>query len=285
MLKPVVVHTVDHVLHPAAREDFCSYIRHLLDKGDKAMAELLWGQVAEVQHLPPVEGVLDVPGMRRLACTASPCRRCDERRGGFTFPWLGLWSRREVLVLAADSPADAWRKWSESAATLDLLQLQFHGSGLTLGDLCPLRWCAALDLTTSAWACASGSDLMEAWRAWQLGSVAWIEPLGGSRCEQALGSSQLRAGRAMHGWLRAAGRDPGFWLPASCQGCGALSRWVCVDCGISTCRDCQLAKDAPPCCPTAFRCENDWMEIPALRRGQRDVHTLRHLLGRQGGAA
>ena len=96
------VHTVNQVLHPAARSDFDKYVGELLAAGDEAAAQRLWRSVVEVRHLPPPEEEpLQTPGMEPMAvtvCTTIGCRRCEGLHGGYQFPWIGRWTRSGVLV-------------------------------------------------------------------------------------------------------------------------------------------------------------------------------------------
>ena len=130
MLTFEAVHTVDQVLHPAARADFDKYVGELLAAGEEAAARALWKPVVEVRHLPPPEEEpLQIPGMDPISttvCTTIGCRRCEGGHGGFQFPWIGRWNRSGILVHEGVNPQEAWEAWSASETCLDGLQL---GSG------------------------------------------------------------------------------------------------------------------------------------------------------------
>ena len=128
---PLVVHTKDQLLHPAARLDFDRHVQSLVDEGKVNEARRLWRSVVEVVHLPPPEEPILQPNefgpLALAACTAPGCQRCQTGHGGYQFPWIGPWSREGVLVRVGDNTTvagswisssfsgirvgSAWRTW------------------------------------------------------------------------------------------------------------------------------------------------------------------------------
>ena len=240
MSQPLVVHTLDQVLHPGARHDFQSHVEALAKSGRRDDAAALWSAVVEVQHLPapevPVLGGTLGP-MATIVCAEEGCTRCRERRGGYRFPWLGRWARQAVLPREGADPQEAWMEWSACDTKLDKLQLAMHNSGFRRQDFLPPEWEEVLSRTSRYPGCAPLGKVYETWRTWQLGSSVWIDPFSvppPSRSE-ALAGNWSRAHRAMLSWLDA---DPYLLLPRTCIQCGEASRNVCGDCLEAVCRTC-----------------------------------------------
>ena len=121
----VAAFTECQVLSPASWLDFSAHIRELLECGRRAAALQLWDSVCEIVHLgsPCSTSVLQVQGMPPLLqvpCCNENCRRCEEHRGGFQFPWLGTWSRRAVLVQSGTPLNEAWASYHLNEEKLDL---------------------------------------------------------------------------------------------------------------------------------------------------------------------
>ena len=118
-------------------------------------------------------------------------------RGGFRFPWLGIWTRRSVLAQPDASPAEVWCGYYANPERLDLLLLAPLASGRMRADFLPehverlLHWVDA----SSGW-----TQPRTAWRRWQLGRPCWREPA----YEPVLGlpvGGAVGAGRALWHWL------------------------------------------------------------------------------------
>ena len=79
-----------------------AHVEGLLARGGRAGALALWESVVvfiHEPHIPDAEFVVDgLPPLEECPCTISPCPRCEQGRGGFRFPWLGIWTRRSVLA-------------------------------------------------------------------------------------------------------------------------------------------------------------------------------------------
>ena len=119
----VAIHTRAEILHTAAWMDFANYICQLLGAGRLREARLLWESVVEVIHIgtdPSIDlmGFPELPGLLRMPCMESPCVRCSTRRGGFRFPWIGIWTRVAVLAQPGDQPSEAWTRYHGAEAQL-----------------------------------------------------------------------------------------------------------------------------------------------------------------------
>lgn len=274
-----VVHTLDDVLHPGARHDFQRHIDGLVSSGRRDEAASLWAAVVEVQHIPvPDIPVLDggqLGSMATVVCTEAGCQRCREQRGGYRFPWLGLWSRQAVLRRPTADPPAAWQEWSDCATRLDRIQLAMHSSGLQRQDFLPPEWQEVISRASRFPGCAPLGFVYKVWRTWQLGSPTWVDPFAvpaPSRSE-ALASDWSRAHRSMLAWLDA---DPEFLLPRTCIVCGDASRNVCGDCLDAVCLDCvanALAQGGPVfgqifCCSEMAAGEGVRSTAPPLRPSQ-----------------
>ena len=103
------VHTDRPTLATAAYMDWSAELRRLHELRHGREVLLHWCHALEIQHLPPhfdrmpeLPGVL--PPVRVAACVAANCARCEAGRGGFQFPWIGTFTRRDVLVEAGIPP-------------------------------------------------------------------------------------------------------------------------------------------------------------------------------------
>ena len=103
------VHTDRPTLATAAYMDWSAELRRLHELRHGREVLLHWCHAVEIQHFPPhfdrmpeLPGVL--PPVRVAACVAANCARCEAGRGGFQFPWIGTFTRRDVLVEAGIPP-------------------------------------------------------------------------------------------------------------------------------------------------------------------------------------
>ena len=246
----VAMHTRAEILHTAAWMDFSNYVRGLLHAGRAAEARLLWESVVEAIHNgtnPNVEilGIPEVPGVCRIPCMESPCVRCDTRRGGFQFPFVGIWTRTAVLARAGDTAQCVWERYHASGETFELLALQRVASGVTHEQLLPSHaggFLARLAL------CRDGitmQELFELWRSWQQGSCTWVEPWTGCGGIVQANDERRRAGAALRCILGAveAAVD---WIPGPCRMCWIPTFTSCPTCGGAVCEECRRGGDFCP---------------------------------------
>ena len=255
------VHTTDCILHPAARIDFEQHVRLLWEAGRKDEAETLWNSVVEVQHQPapraPILHGTDLPAMAAVPCTEPECERCANRRGGFRFPWIGIWCKNGVLVRHGVPPQTAWTHWSQSTGHLDLLQLQMHGSGLSRANLVPETWIKVVARASLKPGCATHEEVLVRWRDWQLGSETWMDPMTFLRRpsrEEALMNVHRKAQRALLDWQAS---DPAYCLPCSCRSCGQATRNICHYCLVGVCQECD--NNTRHNSALSMLCRNGWI--------------------------
>ena len=89
-----------------------------------------------------------------------PCFRRESRRGGFQFPFIGIWTRGAVLSRRRATPAETWQL----------------APGLEVQDFVPQhmeRLCKRLALGMDG---ISLDYLFSQWRLWRLGNAQWDEP-------------------------------------------------------------------------------------------------------------
>ena len=156
----VAMHTDVAILHAAAVTEFLGHVQRSNNQREEAME--LWQSVVEVVHFPPPPGnVLEAPGFRpmlQIGCADPECRRCLKKRGGFRFPWLGVWTRPGTLVRTGlferthgVITAKAKGRWTCS------------WSRPMLRDIVPPQWRQVM--------AALGS---REWRNWQVGHECWM---------------------------------------------------------------------------------------------------------------
>lgn len=187
------VHTDTQILHSAAVVDFIGWVRTLVENGHMEDAAELWDSVAEVVHMPvpesPLREFASLPPMRRIPCCVEDCTRCREQRGGFRFPWLGVWSRRSLVVQPGMSPSDAWMALGERQELMDIMLVEVYASGFYLRDLMPVAWDGMVSRAVEV-------------RHWQLGHELWRDPaVSMATRAEARRSDRGRAQRAMAEWL------------------------------------------------------------------------------------
>ena len=248
----VAIHTRAEILHTAAWLDFSNYVRSLLRLGRLVEARTLWESVVEVIHNgtnPNVEvlGIPELPGILRMPCMESPCVRCDTRRGGFKFPFVGIWTRTAVLAQMGDSAQLLWERYHGSEETFELLALQRLVSGVTRDQLVPSHVGRALSRFAPGRDGFTLQEFFELWRAWQVGSYLWREPWMGYRQLLRANSDQLRAGAALRVVLGAVEVGEA-WIPGPCRLCWMPSFTTCPGCGGDVCEDCRRGADLCPFC-------------------------------------
>ena len=282
----MAAHCNEPVLHAAAYTAFESHIQKLLEQGQRELALQLWGSVVEIKHLPIGEPTLaqvqGMPPMRWTVCCQAECVRCEHHRGGYQFPWIGIWTKPGTLVQHGASAVEAWQRYGEIDGTMDLLQVNMVASGLQADDLCPRPWFSTLQLASPSLGCATLEAVVLQWRTWQCGSQTWINPASDRQLEPlaALAEKRQVARRALEGWLALARLHPRECLSPACLGCGTPSRRICATCHQSFCQSCLLSPRRPYCCDDDEGDDQGHFEVPALRPGQRDADLFRLLITR-----
>ena len=138
----VAMFTADEVLSAAAFLEFRRQVDALLAQGDWAGALRLWSSVVIFEHMPPTtrpgtgrEGfpLCGLPYVPRV----SVCPCCDQGRGGYVFPWIGIWNRRGTVVASGLTPQQAWDRHARLDASMDLLLLQPHSTPYSAANFVP----------------------------------------------------------------------------------------------------------------------------------------------------
>ena len=278
------VHTDAQVLHPAVLQDFLQHVRALLEAGRQRDAETLWDSVYEIVHIPiphsPVREFPTLPAMRRVACSAEGCRRCNAHLGGYQFPWIGTWTRSSVVVRPGDDPAQAWFQYHENDRTMELLALERLASGFGLEDLLPPSWDQLVEYSSDAPGCATVDNLCWAFRGWQQGHDLWRDPLIAIPGRQeAWGSARGRAQRSLAAWLLHLQDNPEIYLAAPCFTCGHPTRRICADCRLAFCQGCARAGRENFCCEESRAQGLDGRyELPAVRFGETTAQFFRRFI-------
>jgi len=155
------------------------------------------------------------------------CARCREHRGGFRFPWLGVWLCCCLVVQPGMSPADAWMALGERQELMDIMLVEVYASGFYLRDLMPVAWDGLVSRAVEAPGCARVSTVFRMFRQWQLGHELWRDPATSMATRAAARRSDRgRAQRAMAEWLQFVVDYPDLHIPATCVLCGSLTRGV-----------------------------------------------------------
>ena len=136
------LHTNEALLSAGALMDFNQHIHELCHCGRWFQARKLWMSVFEVVHLAvdpatPVVQPRDLLPLLTMPCCESPCLRRENKRGGFQFPFVGIWTRRAILFERGASPAETWALAQADHGTLDLVAVHMHSSGLEIQDFVP----------------------------------------------------------------------------------------------------------------------------------------------------
>ena len=136
------VHTDRPTLATAAYMDWSVELRRLHELRHGREVLLHWCHAVEIQHFPPhFDRIPELPGVlppvRVAACVAANCACCEAGQGGFQFPRIGTFTRRDVLVEAGVPPQTAWARVSACTAYLSSGEVRQASSGLTVDDVAP----------------------------------------------------------------------------------------------------------------------------------------------------
>ena len=137
----VAMFTGAEVLSSAAFIEFRRQVDALLVWGERAGALRLWGSVVLFEHMPPStrpgDGPAGFPSMRISVFPKSVRPRCDQGRGGYAFPWVGIWNRRGTIVPSGFTPQQAWDRHARLDASMDLLLLQPYRTPYSADNFVP----------------------------------------------------------------------------------------------------------------------------------------------------
>ena len=161
----VGVFTHEAIYTPGAYLDFQSRVRELIAAGDRGGALMLWNSVVEVLHHPArqgwaLHGERELPLLRVAPCVGYSRARCHNQRGGFRFPWIGVWTRRSVLAQPGAHPVRASVAYHGDPERFTLAEVQAVGTSLTADDLVP-PYVHPLSLLSPALARALGGSTRE----------------------------------------------------------------------------------------------------------------------------
>ena len=167
------------------------------------------------------------PAMPRAGRTSASAR-CPMHRvdcvGGFAFPFVGIFSKQNVLVQAGHSPAQAWEAYHRGEERLSILDIANVRSGLMVLDILPIHAHRLMDEI----AAPRTTRAVRARRT--SGSPGGTGIRGaGSGGNPPLSSAREARGRALWFWLGAV--EAGYpFLPCPCQSCGCPSLLRCHAC-------------------------------------------------------
>ena len=169
------LHTMCQMLSPASCSDFRARFHELFAPGEDQGALALWASCVEIQHFPPMpDREPEYPGLppvRVRPCTQSPCARCEGRRGGYQFLFIGPHCRAAVLVTSGDDPARAWARYHDDRTRLTRLQVAEAWSTLYPEQVLPLHADRLLQVVgrQAHPRAATLKDTWWVWRAWHAG--------------------------------------------------------------------------------------------------------------------
>ena len=161
------LHIMCTILSPASYSDFRARIHELFEAGEVQGALAFWVYCVEIQHFPRAphreSEYPGLPPVRVRPCTQLPRARCDGRRGGFQFPFIGVHCPASVLVEPGTDPSRAWARYHGLQPASLEPRWQKHGPVL------PIHADRMLQLATTR-------NVWWAWRAWHAGRYEWREP-------------------------------------------------------------------------------------------------------------
>ena len=246
----IAIHTNEALLSTGAWMDFASHVRKLSFMGKHDEARRLWDSVFEVVHLgidpsTPVLQQLDMPPIRRVPCCCSNCERCSHGRGGFKFPFIGVWTRRAVFPRDGATVAATWDRYHATPdETMDLLALNMLASGSCVEDFAPPHMDRLVARMGRGEDGVSLDYVFAQWRFWCLGTGLWREPAFFMPDEQ---STRCEAGRFLR-LLLGANEAQLPWIPPICVACSWPRFSECPGCGTHWCDECRGYLEFCPYC-------------------------------------
>ena len=187
--------TEEPTLATAAWLDFKAHILRLLEAGHLGLARELWESVVEIDHHPALPlsalSIEGLPPIKRMPCLVQPCTRCSTKRGGFKFPWIGLWTKRAVLVRADRPPSEAWRRYSECGAQLSFDEVRRASLRVSAAELAPQH---VVDLTAAVASEQSPLEISDFFLAWRGSPPLSRYPLGAGRDHREHGQGEPSLG-------------------------------------------------------------------------------------------
>ena len=246
----IAVHTDEALLSTGAWMDFSAHVLQLQLRGEHDKAWNLWDSVFEVVHLgidpaTPVLQNLDLPPVRRMPCCRPHCERCSQGRGGFRFPFIGVWTRKAVFPRDGATVAATWDRYHNTPHdTLDRLQIHMLASGHGVESFVPPH------MDRLARRLGRGEDgisldfLFSRWRFWCLGTGLWDEPAFFMPEEQ---HPRCDAGRFLR-MLLGANEASEPYIPAICLACEWPRFSECPGCGTHWCDSCRGHLEFCPFC-------------------------------------
>ena len=246
----LAAYTRYQVIHAAAWMEFSAHLQELVAEGREREALRLWASVVELVHLGSPGQPLSIAGfppVRRFVCTTIPCARCTDRRGGFQFPWVGVWNRRCLLVQEGLGPAVAWQRYHASAARLDRLALQWIAFDLGPLDILPVHVGLAVERLDDGDDGIDTEEFFELVRLWQQGRRPWREPWSSLVGTPGIPREVANAGRSIRAILGAVAYDVEY-IPPLCLLCRLPTFKSCRVCRSIVCESCNFWSRQCPLC-------------------------------------
>lgn len=246
----LAAYTRYQVIHAAAWMEFSAHLQELVAEGRERDAWRLWASVVELVHLGSPGQPLSIAGfppVRRFVCTTIPCARCTDRRGGFQFPWVGVWNRRCLLVQEGLGPAVAWQRYHASAARLDRLALQWIAFDLGPLDILPVHVGLAVERLDDGDDGIDTEEFFELVRLWQQGRRPWREPWSSLVGTPGIPREVANAGRSIRAILGAVAYDVEY-IPPLCILCRLPTFESCRVCRSIVCESCNFWSRQCPLC-------------------------------------
>ena len=158
-------HTFRQTLATPAYLDWRARLRKLYEAGDRVGCLIHWSRGLEVQHIPPVferPAECDLaPNSYIAACTDLQCSRYARRRGGFEFPFIGTFTRKDVLVEEGLPPLAAFALAKARPSVVGLARLYNLVQQVARHTHPKL---------------VRGTEIWLVWRDWKQGERRWREP-------------------------------------------------------------------------------------------------------------
>ena len=166
-------------------------------------------------------------------------------RGGFQFPFIGVWTRRAVFPRDGATVAATWNSYHGTPdERLDLLAVNMYASGKSVADFVPNHMeslCHRLGQGNDG---VSLTYRFAQWRFWCLGVATWTEPAFFMPEEQ---NFQCEAGRFLR-LLLGANEAGESYIPEICVICNMPRFTSCPGCGTHWCDECRGYLEFCPYC-------------------------------------